>query len=97
MAVEQHNVRMTRSLNFPNLLSSWSSELPGTVLGDRGKLGAFVETKNAVIGAGTKVPHLTYVGDADGPDLEDLTIESAPLLAKGRISLTKQNWAGKTP
>ncbi len=38
---------------------------PGTVLGDRGKLGAFVETKNAVIGAGTKVPHLTYVGDAD--------------------------------
>ncbi|RDH76197.1 bifunctional UDP-N-acetylglucosamine diphosphorylase/glucosamine-1-phosphate N-acetyltransferase GlmU [Mycolicibacterium moriokaense] len=38
---------------------------PGTVLGDVGKLGAFVETKNASIGAGTKVPHLTYVGDAD--------------------------------
>jgi bifunctional UDP-N-acetylglucosamine pyrophosphorylase / glucosamine-1-phosphate N-acetyltransferase len=38
---------------------------PGTVLGDVGKLGAFVETKNATIGAGTKVPHLTYVGDAD--------------------------------
>ena len=38
---------------------------PGTSLGPRGKLGAFVETKNAVIGAGTKVPHLTYVGDAD--------------------------------
>jgi len=38
---------------------------PGTVLGDGGKLGAFVETKNATIGAGTKVPHLTYVGDAD--------------------------------
>jgi hypothetical protein len=33
----------------------------------------------------------TYVVDDDGPDLEDLTIESAPLLAKGRISLTKQN------
>ncbi len=30
-----------------------------------GKLGAFVETKNATIGTGTKVPHLTYVGDAD--------------------------------
>ena len=27
--------------------------------------GAFVETKNATIGTGTKVPHLTYVGDAD--------------------------------
>ncbi|WP_235678029.1 bifunctional UDP-N-acetylglucosamine diphosphorylase/glucosamine-1-phosphate N-acetyltransferase GlmU [Mycolicibacterium sarraceniae] len=38
---------------------------PGTQLGADGKLGAFVETKNAVIGAGTKVPHLTYVGDAD--------------------------------
>ena len=38
---------------------------PGTQLGSEGKLGAFVETKNAVIGTGTKVPHLTYVGDAD--------------------------------
>jgi len=38
---------------------------PGTVLGADGKLGAFVETKNATIGSGTKVPHLTYVGDAD--------------------------------
>ena len=38
---------------------------PGTYLGSDGKLGAFVETKNAVIGSGTKVPHLTYVGDAD--------------------------------
>ena len=38
---------------------------PGSVLGADGKLGAFVETKNSTIGAGTKVPHLTYVGDAD--------------------------------
>jgi bifunctional UDP-N-acetylglucosamine pyrophosphorylase / glucosamine-1-phosphate N-acetyltransferase len=38
---------------------------PGTVLGDVAKLGAFVETKNATVGTGTKVPHLTYVGDAD--------------------------------
>jgi bifunctional UDP-N-acetylglucosamine pyrophosphorylase / glucosamine-1-phosphate N-acetyltransferase len=38
---------------------------PGTVLGADGKLGAFVETKNSTIGPGTKVPHLTYVGDAD--------------------------------
>ncbi|TFD53457.1 bifunctional UDP-N-acetylglucosamine diphosphorylase/glucosamine-1-phosphate N-acetyltransferase GlmU [Cryobacterium frigoriphilum] len=37
---------------------------PGTVLGDDGKIGAFVETKNAQIGAGSKVPHLSYVGDA---------------------------------
>jgi bifunctional UDP-N-acetylglucosamine pyrophosphorylase/glucosamine-1-phosphate N-acetyltransferase len=38
---------------------------PGTELGADGKIGTFVETKNATIGAGTKVPHLTYVGDAD--------------------------------
>ena len=37
---------------------------PGTDLGERGKIGTFVETKNAVIGAGSKVPHLSYVGDA---------------------------------
>ncbi|MBT0770557.1 bifunctional UDP-N-acetylglucosamine diphosphorylase/glucosamine-1-phosphate N-acetyltransferase GlmU [Kineosporia sp. J2-2] len=36
----------------------------GTVLGPDGKIGAFVETKNATIGAGAKVPHLTYAGDA---------------------------------
>ena len=38
---------------------------PGTDLGADGKIGAFVETKNAVIGAGSKVPHLSYVGDAE--------------------------------
>ncbi|KQX62898.1 bifunctional N-acetylglucosamine-1-phosphate uridyltransferase/glucosamine-1-phosphate acetyltransferase [Angustibacter sp. Root456] len=37
---------------------------PGTRLGERGKIGTFVETKNADIGAGSKVPHLSYVGDA---------------------------------
>lgn len=37
---------------------------PGTDLGAAGKIGAFVETKNASIGAGSKVPHLSYVGDA---------------------------------
>ncbi|QLD10663.1 bifunctional UDP-N-acetylglucosamine diphosphorylase/glucosamine-1-phosphate N-acetyltransferase GlmU [Microbacterium oleivorans] len=38
---------------------------PGTQLGERGKIGTFVETKNAVIGEGSKVPHLSYVGDAE--------------------------------
>jgi bifunctional UDP-N-acetylglucosamine pyrophosphorylase/glucosamine-1-phosphate N-acetyltransferase len=37
---------------------------PGTELGAQAKIGTFVETKNAQIGDGTKVPHLTYVGDA---------------------------------
>ena len=38
---------------------------PGTDLGEDGKIGAFVETKNAKIGKGSKVPHLSYVGDAE--------------------------------
>lgn len=38
---------------------------PGTLLGADGKIGTFVETKNAQIGAGAKVPHLSYVGDAE--------------------------------
>ena len=37
---------------------------PGTRLAARAKVGGFVETKNADIGEGAKVPHLTYVGDA---------------------------------
>jgi bifunctional UDP-N-acetylglucosamine pyrophosphorylase/glucosamine-1-phosphate N-acetyltransferase len=37
---------------------------PGTRLGVKSKIGTYVETKNAAIGDGTKVPHLSYVGDA---------------------------------
>ena len=38
---------------------------PGSVLGARGKIGTFVETKNSQIAEGAKVPHLSYVGDAE--------------------------------
>jgi bifunctional UDP-N-acetylglucosamine pyrophosphorylase/glucosamine-1-phosphate N-acetyltransferase len=38
---------------------------PGAVVGEGGKVGAFVEVKNSRIGNGAKVPHLSYVGDAD--------------------------------
>ena len=38
---------------------------PGTVLDPDAKAGTFVEMKNSRIGAGTKVPHLSYIGDAD--------------------------------
>lgn len=41
---------------------------PGTVIRDRAKIGTFVEVKNSDVGEGTKVPHLSYLGDADiGP------------------------------
>jgi len=41
---------------------------PGTVLRRGAKAGSFVEIKNSDIGAGTKIPHLSYIGDADVGD-----------------------------
>jgi bifunctional UDP-N-acetylglucosamine pyrophosphorylase/glucosamine-1-phosphate N-acetyltransferase len=38
---------------------------PGTVLEAGAKAGTFVEIKNSHIGEGAKVPHLSYIGDAD--------------------------------
>jgi bifunctional UDP-N-acetylglucosamine pyrophosphorylase/glucosamine-1-phosphate N-acetyltransferase len=38
---------------------------PGSRLGPQTKAGAFVEIKNSTIGAGSKVPHLSYVGDGE--------------------------------
>ena len=38
---------------------------PGAELGARSKVGTYVEVKKSHIGAGSKVPHLTYVGDAE--------------------------------
>jgi bifunctional UDP-N-acetylglucosamine pyrophosphorylase/glucosamine-1-phosphate N-acetyltransferase len=38
---------------------------PGTVLRAGAKAGTFVEVKNSDIGAGSKIPHLSYIGDAD--------------------------------
>jgi bifunctional UDP-N-acetylglucosamine pyrophosphorylase / glucosamine-1-phosphate N-acetyltransferase len=38
---------------------------PGTVLGKGAKAGTFVEIKNSDVGDGAKIPHLSYIGDAD--------------------------------
>jgi bifunctional UDP-N-acetylglucosamine pyrophosphorylase/glucosamine-1-phosphate N-acetyltransferase len=38
---------------------------PGTVLHEGAKAGTFVEIKNSVVGAGSKIPHLSYIGDAE--------------------------------
>jgi len=51
---------------------------PGTVLADKGKIGTFVETKNSQIGEGSKVPHLSYIGDT--------TIGSGVNLGAGAIT-----------
>jgi bifunctional UDP-N-acetylglucosamine pyrophosphorylase / glucosamine-1-phosphate N-acetyltransferase len=38
---------------------------PGTVMREGSKAGTFVELKNTVVGPGSKVPHLSYIGDAE--------------------------------
>jgi len=38
---------------------------PGTVVRSKAKVGTFVEVKNSDLGEGAKVPHLSYIGDAD--------------------------------
>jgi bifunctional UDP-N-acetylglucosamine pyrophosphorylase/glucosamine-1-phosphate N-acetyltransferase len=38
---------------------------PGTVLRKGSRVGTFVEVKNSDVGPGTRVPHLSYIGDAD--------------------------------
>ncbi len=43
----------------------FASIRPGTVLREGAKVGTFVEVKNSRVGSGSKVPHLSYVGDAD--------------------------------
>ena len=43
----------------------YASLRPGAELGEGAKAGTFVEIKKSVVGAGAKVPHLAYVGDAE--------------------------------
>jgi bifunctional UDP-N-acetylglucosamine pyrophosphorylase / glucosamine-1-phosphate N-acetyltransferase len=43
----------------------FASLRPGSDLGEGSKAGTFVEVKNSTVGQGSKVPHLSYVGDAD--------------------------------
>jgi bifunctional UDP-N-acetylglucosamine pyrophosphorylase / glucosamine-1-phosphate N-acetyltransferase len=38
---------------------------PGTVIGEGAKVGTFVEVKKSRVGARTKIPHLSYIGDAE--------------------------------
>jgi bifunctional UDP-N-acetylglucosamine pyrophosphorylase/glucosamine-1-phosphate N-acetyltransferase len=38
---------------------------PGTELGEEVKVGTFVELKNTTVGRGTRIPHLSYIGDAE--------------------------------
>lgn len=57
---------------------------PGSVLGPRSKAGTYVELKNASLGEGTKVPHLSYVGDATIGDFTNIGAASVFVNYDGR-------------
>ncbi|HZO62694.1 MAG TPA: bifunctional UDP-N-acetylglucosamine diphosphorylase/glucosamine-1-phosphate N-acetyltransferase GlmU [Gaiellaceae bacterium] len=60
-----HAVAVDASIGHGALVGPFCYLRPGTVLDAGAKAGTFVEIKNSRIGARTKVPHLSYIGDAD--------------------------------
>jgi bifunctional UDP-N-acetylglucosamine pyrophosphorylase / glucosamine-1-phosphate N-acetyltransferase len=62
--VGPHVVAVDAEIGERALVGPFCYLRPGTVLGAGAKAGTFVEIKNSTIGEGTKVPHLSYIGDA---------------------------------
>jgi bifunctional UDP-N-acetylglucosamine pyrophosphorylase/glucosamine-1-phosphate N-acetyltransferase len=60
-----HAVIVDSEIGTGALVGPFCYVRPGTVLGARAKAGTFVEIKNSLIGDETKVPHLSYIGDAE--------------------------------
>ena len=60
-----HAVAVDATIGPGALVGPFCYLRPGTVLGASSKAGTFVELKNTSLGEGTKVPHLSYMGDAE--------------------------------
>ena len=60
-----HSVLRSSTIGDRANIGPFASLRPGTVMRTGSKAGTFVEIKNSDVGAGTKVPHLSYIGDAD--------------------------------
>jgi bifunctional UDP-N-acetylglucosamine pyrophosphorylase/glucosamine-1-phosphate N-acetyltransferase len=60
-----HVVSVDATIGAGALVGPFCYLRPGTVLGPSSKAGTFVELKNTRLGEGTKVPHLSYMGDAE--------------------------------
>ena len=63
--VGPHAVAVDAAIGAGVMVGPFCYLRPGTVLGAEAKAGTFVELKNACVGARAKVPHLSYIGDAD--------------------------------
>jgi bifunctional UDP-N-acetylglucosamine pyrophosphorylase/glucosamine-1-phosphate N-acetyltransferase len=60
-----HSYLVQATVEDHGTIGPFSYLRPDTHLHPNAKAGAFVEIKNSTIGKGTKVPHLSYIGDAD--------------------------------
>jgi bifunctional UDP-N-acetylglucosamine pyrophosphorylase/glucosamine-1-phosphate N-acetyltransferase len=60
-----HSHLLECEIERDTLVGPFSYLRPGTVVREGAKVGTFVEIKNSDVGRGTKVPHLSYIGDAD--------------------------------
>ncbi|HJS27831.1 MAG TPA: bifunctional UDP-N-acetylglucosamine diphosphorylase/glucosamine-1-phosphate N-acetyltransferase GlmU [Actinomycetota bacterium] len=63
-AVVQFSVVREARIGAGAQVGPYAHVRPGTMLGPRAKVGAYVEVKASEVGEGAKVPHLSYVGDA---------------------------------
>ncbi len=64
-AVVLHIYAVEAEIHDDAIVGPFSYLRPGTVVRAGAKVGTFVEVKNSDIGEGAKVPHLSYIGDAD--------------------------------
>jgi bifunctional UDP-N-acetylglucosamine pyrophosphorylase/glucosamine-1-phosphate N-acetyltransferase len=63
--VGPHVVAVDARIEARALVGPFCHLRPGACVGTGAKVGTFVEVKNSTIGAGAKVPHLSYIGDAE--------------------------------
>lgn len=61
----KNSVVLDSSVDEGTCIGPFAYLRPGSVIGKKVKIGDFVEVKKSVIGDGTKISHLTYVGDAE--------------------------------
>ena len=64
-ALVEHSVGRGAEVGERAAVGPYAFLRPGTVLGPDAKVGAYCEVKNTRVGRGSKVPHLSYVGDAE--------------------------------
>src|ERR671929_1714500 len=64
-ALVEHSVGRGAVVGAGATVGPYAYLRPGTVLGEASKVGAYCEVKNTWVGTGSKVPHLSYIGDAE--------------------------------